>query len=1377
MGRIADALREQKREGPGEALFGATDPDPRSAEFLGDTFASSRRSGAELFMKSVVSAAGPELIGLDPALDVEGFRNQNPVAGFMSEFLGVGTTFSAPFLVPGLAGLGLVAKIPGIGRAVGLTARTIEAGGRPFAAGAAREALRFAPLEAARLGGSALAGGDTGEVAKSVAFDLAAFGVFGGVLTKLSKVAPQGAAVSKLAEIGRRFPTVDPLDPPQLSLGKLKFLRPGLEKNGHADLVDTTEDAIRILRAEVRTQVPRKGGHVGKLASEGDFAGLSAPGNAALRLNQILKPGDSPKRATSILGTLDDVLRAEQKELQGVVLEEGLLGEVLSKAGVTEQNEHLMQFGRHVLAKTEGESVGIRKMLRPEGEMFLNVGENTFLTREAGEDGLFLMGKIIEGSPLGRRLVRAAPSTRTTAEGRVLQAGRVRVLEAEGLAEGGAAGDQFVFFKTSNPGAFSPEARRFGETFMRTSFTLEEASKIIPAQVLNNSDTQRTMQQLLEVFPSSLEFKALSRKGVTAAFESVVPRLPAGAQRTARNLQKFTTFASENFRKNLAPTLSQFTNAEAQRIMTVARALFQHNENRAIRAFGEEIEGAITAVYKAGPQKDLRVQQFLRAINEQIGPDDIDGILPEPRAALEALSRVDNAEVREIVTLEAFTDTRQKFSPRAFHYGISKLFRGNVRVPVRQKGTAELVGYGSGRTEAEAIREARAVVEEMGPEAGGKLFVEAEGNAIRTATRGADDLELVSALNPTDDSVEFFSARSRLMGTRPLRFRKATGKLGFALDLSEQELKDITLSNLIEGGRYKAALVVKNSLGADIAKLNQHFSGQSAQLERRLNDLQGRKSGFIAQMDRTIDKAFANVPGFRNTNAGEVIRKANRFMFNWTLTAADLGFVTLNALTPVQTVLPELAFLKGAAPERLAKYYGMQLMRNPQTGQISSMSFLDPAKILKESFKDLVNPSPELRQALDRAIKEGVFAPKFIEEMIQTGSFMQKRISKAMQSGNYVEVMTTINELLPAQSEKFSRAIAFLSGRRMFKDLFQLEGEALFRASTKFTQRTMFMYTTADRPRMITGQMGTLFGLFKNWPMHYVANMMTYGGEAFRGNMAPLMWMMGGTLGTGGLVGLPMFGAADQASRLLSDRGLVANAMDFFGYGEGTVPDRALDSVFYGLPAFGGLSISGRAAVPTSNFFRDITSLYNVATFDRMIAMGDAMGGMWTNFVNGPGLQHPAADQRTFDALLRATAPRTFYRALSFAADNGLKSLRTGNKLISRATIPERLAFTLGFTPTRFEQVFEASEDLYNQQEKLRTQIQVFGEQLAQNLEVGNWKGVNDTLVAAMFRGVPYDSVWRSGQSRLQKREQPLLDRQFDPEEVAKRLVPFGLEP
>ena len=91
----------------------------------------------------------------------------------------------------------------------------------------------------------------------------------------------------------------------------------------------------------------------------------------------------------------------------------------------------------------------------------------------------------------------------------------------------------------------------------------------------------------------------------------------------------------------------------------------------------------------------------------------------------------------------------------------------------------------------------------------------------------------------------------------------------------------------------------------------------------------------------------------------------------------DLGFVALNAMTPIQTVTPELSMLLTTPTNRMAHLYSPILVMGGKQEHV--VQTLNPWKIMRAAFNEMRAPSQELREAFTLAQKNHIIGPRFLE--------------------------------------------------------------------------------------------------------------------------------------------------------------------------------------------------------------------------------------------------------------------------------------------------------------------------------------------------------------------------------------------------------------
>lgn len=1323
----------------------------------------------EGFAKTALYEATAGMVGIQPETfenflgldegDIQQFRHEYPKTAIAAALLGTAAPFAIPFAGQGALGLRAAAKMPAIRR---LAAFAENAPGAGYLGGAAREIARFAPLETARLAGAGAASllGEEGafpETAKHVAFDLGAFGVFGaGAAVLAGKLGKEGAAIGP--DLGRKTRLLEHFarhqDDELRTVSRLSFEASAQEQIQHwRTLMESPKWSLveDSLKADVQAEVK----HLSEFVLRGEAKRYNARGEVIKPIGEIADIGVQPetgKKASKFFNTQFNpgpagginTFRFVKNKKAGRTQE--LIDDFIDKGGLRGKEGHI-QDPRGAIA--DGlEQARIFEQKLDEFAQRVDYADGTFWVSQEKDNGLYVVVQKLE---------RDADEAR------------------------------YVLFKSDSPDLFAGNIPDFTRPVRENAMRLERSFKKIKAEHM--TDSLVYMRELIETLDRGLDYSVIAPSKLGSMMMGLMqgkPGLWNELTQAGRGLaQKAKWFAS--------PTITEFSqNPGAVTMMGIAQALFARHEARAAgRFFGRVLEDAerptmgllgrtfrthkrqggveplLDAVYDKG---DQAIMEMHEVFVQGLAPDSarVGEFLPEVQALVKKLDEVDGLYVDELLPTLKFTSSQLEFNPLKHHYGISRTWRGSYRARVTDADGAT-VGIGSGYTEKQALEEAQAIIKEAGPESG--LFVDSKG--VFEAGKEAD-LELARQLNAKLEGAKVFrNAKLRLGARSPGRFKERTGVKGFANPLTRQEMKNTLLGNYIESDRIIAKELFRSEMKVRMDKLRSENPVLHDQLTNRLAQLEGQKKLTQLPILKEADALLEKVLG--KEMATRLAQNANRFIFDWTLAFGDLGFVALNAMTPIMTAMPEVAFVLNTPLERLQRYYGTAFVIGKDQS-IKAVSHLDPLRILRQSFKELAKPDEQLAKDLKWAFDFRVAEKPFVEQVSGQQAEELMSIMKSLSrtgergsGGGFLKWIQAFSEYGVGRSEIFSRGHSFVMGRIVGRDFFGLEGAQLREFARSFTGRSMYGYAVADRARIIQGHFGTVGGLFKNWPMHYLANFMTYTGEAVRqANFAPLLWANAGTWAMGGAAALPAFGIADSMSKMFNDKGLMQNTYEMFGYADrGPLAERGIDSLFYGLPAFLGLSLQGRASVPgaearldsAASILRDVNTFTNIALMDRAMVLGDAIGSS-IDKARATG-QHPIDSSSVRDLWYRALAPRTLYRSLALSKDGGLRSLQTGNRLLSDISMPERVAYTVGFAPLDLQKFYDVSSELWRDQNKIRERIGTYGDILSEARQEGNHYLQMQILRDAMTEGLPLESVWKSADRRVYQDQTDLLERQF----------------
>lgn len=1322
------------------------------------------------FAQTALYEAGPGLIGMEPWQDVEDFRRNHPGLTVAAFFLGA----AGPYGLGLKMGAKVATKLPGIARVV----KFAEGMESPALGKGLKTAAEFTPFELARLGAAAVVpGGDVPDTAEQVLFELPMFGAFDAGLTKLLASRPfkritfKGEGlISDIFGAG----SVEPyyvMETPQARLEMIDRILRNTTSEERAVMHSDLEEALLETRANLERlvveQVPPQG--VSYVSELEQFVGPTpkgehAPvGRSAAATAKKFKIGRTDVKGGG--STTRKFAPGRKPEYVGSQAE---FDRIVKRLGVdlTEMRRNT-QYSRVIEAHSDKAAKGLHDFFQP-WPWVGRGGGRSYLMKEV--DGVFVYAQKVKG----------------------------RTLQAQ-------KGDQWFLTKTTKPGMFHPEAEKFGEMQIMNAFHHDLEAKL--GSEITGNEPLNFVWQLK---------KALFNRGI------VGPE----TNRVTQHIQKYLTPEQEKLRQEVvghlrhlkdefkaigSPALHEFKDSRmAGTIMAIARAAHARGYKRATDIFyGTVIEGEEKSLYKTlwkGQKRrggidaaidKLSVDELAKidfAFEQNLSPSEARakyGIGKAGQSLLRMLNKTDRGYMGETMGIQdLFPDgaLADKITPKEWHYMVTRTWRGEYRTPVFEMSQgsdgkwlidrgAELAGVGSGTSRRAAIEDAKNIVREAmekDPDwAAGKARIGFREQDTRLVGRDAD-LALAAQIKEGLLGSKMFKRASEAVHLgQPKRFKQRRGTRGYQTGLTHKELKRIIFGNLIETERINNQRAIAYLLEEEIARVDQMTPRIGERLKKRLNALAGERGNIAQQIDEIFDPFLG--PIFGKGAASEIVRKTNHAMFTLMLGIGDLGFATMNTMTPVQTLMPEVAWLLTAPPERIAQYVSpaLVLTRNgPMT-----VRTMDPVRIMGRTFRAMRHPEKEegdLFHWFTEAMKEGTISPRFVEEFAGKTAGQARFSSVLKGEQGFIEYLQKVSEFLPSISEELSRGYSYTAGFLVGRDYFGLAGKQLHQFATEVTARTNYLYTVADRPRFITGAIGSLFGLFKNWSIHYTANLMTYAGEgAMRGNFAPLLW---GTVGTGllaGVGGLPLYGAADGMSKLLSDKSLVQNTFDMMGYSDADwLGKKAIDSVQYGLPALLGVTLQARAAPTGNSLLRDMQFLFQSATLDRAQALGEAIGDSMEYFRTTG--RHPVNSNKIRNAYIRALFPRTLIRAFSRSEDRALVSIKSGNRIMSDMTLPQYTSYILGFTPLDFEKAYEISGAEFARQDKMKAMTSSYGRALAEADAEGDARRATDLLRRAIIDGVDIQSMQRSADAYTLKQNVDVIDRQFDAYRVFQMKKAFG---
>lgn len=1324
------------------------------------------------FIKTAFHGGTSGLLGRDPheafwdPEAVQRFSLDSPIAAGIAEVLGSAPLYAIPFLGESATfeGIGLEAakRLPGLSRVAAFATNPEAARARPLAIAALRAMVQVAPLEIARVGAAALDLGHPGTVPKvigQIAMEIPAFALFGGAAKALRASAPAaGRAIGQEQELQKAFDFYNLEGSLQERLrqsGRAReILREKLGLPAGAVFDETTPEATKNfdeviqgvqakLRDAIKVEEPQ-----GPNALYREFR-ADRGRSTTKALNALMKTGQSPAI---------DVHKLNVGE--GGYHNAAEVGPDMLSAGLTDANLHYVQHPRVVVVKTEAGAEKVERVLNSPGFSRVGTagkGHGTWIAEE--KDGGYIVAKRIAGEP----------------------AARVRRGTKAGVEKDFSG--KYVFLRTDRPLEFNPRAKKMQDALLSVYRPLRPlarnpAEKAIPVM--------RMVRELEAAIPLPSELLGVPKRAVQAYIEG---RMSPEARQTLEAVGRRFDHLGAELKRVLAPGLTQFSQSKrAMRLASITRAAFNkmnliveveyHGVKNAAKA--RSLIGQLVEVPEFGKSThemlqaldDRKMGELTFALINELSPSEatVKGVSREVTDFLRHLSRNDQARVAESTAIQdlardmGLLTNVEEFSPREHHYGITRSWRGSFRHEILNED-GKLVGMGSGYTAAEAKKDAEVIIttaKATGTSSTGLTL----GRFSRIGNREED---LANALNLSEGLpgvADVRRARSALAINPPeqqLHARGNTlGAIGSYRPFTKAEIKDILLSNIIATRRANLNTALRIATHDEMLKLKEEFPQLAQDLITRINQRAGRRvpGGISELVDKGADKLLA--PFLGTNSASQIANAVNKGMFTLTLGLMDMGFAAINATTPIMTSMPEVAWLMTAPSARLEKYYS-SLLGVTREGGARSFYSLDPLRMMSAGLRRMVKPEAGDRELFERAVRESIVEPKFVES--STGQLAYNIYGPAAKDQSWTQYLYNISNLPAAKSEEFSRGWTFMMGVQTGADFFGLEGERLYQFAREFTEHTQYLYTAADRPRVLTGPLGQAFGLFKNWGMHQIGALAKYHGEAFLdGNIAPLLWTGVGIGAIAGVGGLPWITVADSFGKLVNGKGVQQNLYEAMGYDPASPAHYFSDSIYYGLP--GGLlnaSLQSRGSAVGANPVHDLTQLTSIAAWDRAKWIGDFLGTS-LDYASTTG-KSPVTSREVMDKFVRATAPRTFYRFFATTEDNALRSLKTQGRLVGPLSFGERLGYTLGMTPLDVEKFFAASSAAWDSQTARRGAIDTLGAALADARLAGDVTTQNEVMGRAIRDGV-LDSVIRSSDGRMRVQTDEQMDRQINDSQI-----------
>lgn len=1324
-----------------------------------------------MFLKNMLFEMGPGLIGYKPDNDLAIWRAANPTGALASSITGM--------FIPYLGWAGVAGKVPKLGKALATLGSAERLARSPVAGRAALETARFLPFEAARVAGSAVFGENTGDVFQEALLNTglaAGFGAIGGVL---SRGLTKGAIDPVVERVLRTFdPAFDSTKMPlQIQLRRANEVLTKLPAKETARTKEIVESYISKLTNDLipNERTLKITTATGELRSRelGTLQGLHKP--AAIYQNgqlvqQVGKGAPKPhKVAYELFRLRDRTTIANRRWSVGPggafqTPKQKELSETLLGLDTIPNYMQYMQFPRvieHKTLKSSKDFLGLKMI--GDTQVWKKMDRNTWMARE-NETGLFVMARRFGMEPKSKAF----------------------------------AGDRWLVFKTDAPDVFLPRAKMFASR----AKAMFQASGIFTERMEDALLQGNSLWEAGKRFEQAAGPETTMRKwaGQTQAgrriFES---NLQKKIQRTitssdqGRYAHDALDKAKGIVREYFAPTMFQFSGKPLQgQIWNYFRYMHDLARARAQSIFyGKAGQWSLRNVFSVrgvdvaphGLEKRMREalynQKNLNDFNEILtrswsisqAKNYIRDIDPKLVRMLEVMNKIDGIQLKEMEQVAKVTQAYNHVA-RKNHYMVTRTWKGDFRVPIYDQ-QGRLVHVEAGNKQQAVLDKADALIAAVKEEKGQVLRRNDEVFIVRTKgdlLKFADEL---SSVGTKDKLVQdILETRVRMMRDQEFErkfLRQRKGVKGFFNEFTADDFINVTAKHIEETQLMMAEALSKYNYAKYLAVSEVDDPRVHDLLMKRIGDLYGVQTQGTMMINAYADRVLA--PFLGGNSATKITRVVNSAMYTLTLGVGNIGFAILNAMTPIMTALPELAYLKNVATSN--RMYRHMPLLGADLKPRGWVGVLDPLRIWMLSFKEMTKPGRELQHGLNKAMREGVIDPRMAEEFIHANA-RAIGTKEGWKNDFGKSLLKTLN-WTSSTSEQMARGQTFTMGWMFARDILHIkDADQIYRVAKTFTESSMYLYSTADRARIITGPLGGMFGLFKNWMMHYIGNWMVYAGEGItRGNFGPLLYASLGAWSFGGLGGMgPTSQIVDGMSRIMGYRDTME--MVYEGFGD---EKWMADSVMYGLPGLLGMSLTASAAAPGSEMMRDIGFFFNLAMWDRAKALGRAVGeSVDTMVVSGDPAM--VQDNSTRDKWFRALAPKTVYRAMQVFQDENIRSLNTGNPLVKDVSFAQRVLYTMGLTPVEVEQTFDLSAKIFADTKALRNQVTTLGKQYAEARRYGDWNEMQRIVGISQGLGIT-DRVMKSAATRERRDTQDLttrnLDRNFVREVMEKRRL-YGLE-
>lgn len=1305
------------------------------------------------FMGSIFSSV-PELFGAQPTPEAERFRTLHPVGGFTSQLAG----FAIPYL-----GAEKIAQLPSVAPRLAAGVESIlgrvglSTAENPVWAGVTRELVVNAPLEASRLAVGTTLYPDNTDLWSDVALNYALTGGLGG----LAGFFRAGSRV--LNKAGQ----VEGADIFMAPTHQLKMV---LDEGAPVSNM-SAEEFIPQLRQRVLTETPGTGGASKKtLDYVLPLEGMSREDSKAI--NSLFEVGRQTSEDTGeITGLAKQLLTEGKGKNQLKAGEQQVLLDMLPEffSSIDDIAKEVQFPRRLVVADKDGARQLAGIMSKPG---WRTVSDRLSLMQE--RDGGFVFSyKLADGE--GRAVGKGAGKTKP--------------------------GSQYLIGKTLNPGKFDPKAAKLAD--LVTARWAKWGTAFGPARF---DDVYNQAADLYIRAMSVMDYHNLPRMSEgqwKTGMRQKLGKLMAtedgfldkkfgykGSDTINRVVDElYTNFKPTEFLQRQNPVYGRFFGLmrSAYRTADEFTARIMKGQMRvqkgtslsqAIRSKGVKYESAfnghrpINEIIGDMSDSDVNLMAHMSGTDKLAdeGLEELiaDGALTRKGADAIKELRAINEDVINNLVMPVFKETGHDVKWLENHLGVPRIARGDLFYTVVDAETGSPKHLAFGKNGAQAMREAK-LVQEAARDAGKNWKIEAakprhiaaesedalqqlasqvftniqrtpeEGEVIYRAMRRLSTIKATSGRNPSIPvSSGMFKERTAISTSHALQqFSKKE-----VLSSMEGHLKQLLHFAGMQSWRERFGSVAAHMLKDQSPSLYQD-------LIRKSNQMLGIEGKITNVLNDTLRPVFGSTLGAKP--ATKIASAVNKYIAAANLFWLNPTFAILNLLTPLQTVAPWIAHMKVATRADLERTMFMQLMPSLDSNGLPNgvAAFTDPMKILGESVKLIRQPTDELKGFFEQADTDGLFHPQIFEEWLGRHTRAQQTLGGAFREDGIAGFLKQMATYPADASEKFSRLTAFNSGYLMGKHFFHLEGDALYQFMRRTVEVTQYNYSAIDRSRIFTGPLGSMFGLFKNWQMHFLGNMLSYAGliKADAANpaaWAPMLWTVGSATALGGLGATPLLTIADGIASW-HEKG-----DNSFLWTQRNFSPEVGDAIYFGLPAFLGVSLQASASIPGTDVRNETSSLFSFAMWQRAQQLAKGIGDM--NKISAATGQSGFSDPNVRDEIFSAIMPRFMTKLFSTVEGDYVRSMSTGAPQVREVSPMAKMLAGAGFNPIEIEQWQVASRRMYKEQEARQNLVEGLGRAYADAVLNGDTEDAQRVIQRSIIAG-ELPSVMKSAATRMNREQ------------------------